>query len=411
MTWLSRLFGRASVPDAKAMDSAGLMRMLSGGSEAASGALVNETTALEVATVLACCRVIAEGVSQAPWCVMQEGADGAVQTLRGHSVSQSLKVSPDGVTPAFNFKETLVLHLLLCGNAYSIIDRAASGKILRIVNVEPNRVQPQYVGGKIDRYVITIDGDTPRSFAPRDVWHIRGPSWNGALGIRATQVARNAIGLAISTEKQAGAMAGRGMTINGVYSLESGLSPEKFRVLGAWLDQHAPGGERDGKPLILGDGAKWSSQQMTGVDAQHLETRRHQVEEICRAFRVMPLMVGHPADMAARAATESIFLQHVVHTLMPWYGRLEESADLALLSEQERAAGMYTRLDPTALMRGAAADRAAYYTAALGDTQRPGWMKKNEVRAKEGLPPVDGGDDFVPLITQPGENGGDNADA
>lgn len=133
-------------------------------------------------------------------------------------------------------------------------------------------------------------------------------------------------------------------------------------------------------PLIIDREGKFQPTAMTGVDQQLIETRRHQVESICRRFRVMPLMVGHPADMAARAATESIFLTHVTHTLMPWYQRIEQSADINLLSEEERAAGYYTKLNPDALMRGATKDQGEYFAKALGSGGGKGWMSQNDVR-------------------------------
>lgn len=164
--------------------------------------------------------------------------------------------------------------------------------------------------------------------------------------------------------------------------------------------------------MILDDDAKYTPFGMTGVDAQHLETRKHQIEEICRAFGVMPIMIGHADKTATYASAEQMFLAHVVHTLSPWYERIEQSADAQLLTEEDRAAGFYTKFSPNALMRGAAKDRAEYYKAALGTTQQPGWMTRNEVRALEEMNPVPGGDQFPELITNnSGSNGGTDAAA
>ena len=170
---------------------------------------------------------------------------------------------------------------------------------------------------------------------------------------------------------------------------------DKFKFLSDWLDRHSEGGDRAGKPIILNNGAQFTSFAMTGVDAQHLETRKHQIEEICRAWGVMPIMVGHADKTATYASAEQMFLAHVVHTLAPWYERIEQSADINLLSEADRANGYYTKFTPNALMRGAAADRASFYSTALGSGGHgTAWMTRNEVRALEELDAIDGGDEF-----------------
>ncbi|MBX9759166.1 MAG: phage portal protein, partial [Beijerinckiaceae bacterium] len=212
---------------------------------------------------------------------------------------------------------------------------------------------------------------------------IRGPSWNSWAGLDAVKMARNAIGLSSTLEQGQAEFQKNGARPSANLSVSEKLSPERFEFLSKWIDRHMPGGDRYGKPIITDMGSEWKSVTPTAVEQQLLETRRHQIESICRRFRVMPLMVGHPADMAARAATESIFLQHVVHTLLPWYTRVEQSCDVNLLSPEERAAGLYTKFNANALMRGAAKDRAEYYAKALGSGGTKGWMTQNDVRALE----------------------------
>ena len=148
--------------------------------------------------------------------------------------------------------------------------------------------------------------------------------------------------------------------------------------------------DRAGKPMILDNGAKFENTQMSGVDAQHLETRRFQVEEICRAMRVMPIMIGQADKTATYASAEQMFLAHVVHTMMPWYERLEQSADVNLLSDEDRRQGLYTKFNPNALMRGAAKDRGEFYAKALGAGGTPAWMTQDEVRGFEELAPKGG---------------------
>jgi len=131
---------------------------------------------------------------------------------------------------------------------------------------------------------------------------------------------------------------------------------------------------------------------MNGVDSQHLETRRFQIEEVCRAFRVMPIMIGHPDKTATYASAEQMFLAHVVHTLSPWYERIEQSADVNLLTKEEQDAGYYVKHLTNALMRGAAKDRAQFYW----QMRQMGAINADEIRAFEEMNPRedDGGKEF-----------------
>ena len=107
-------------------------------------------------------------------------------------------------------------------------------------------------------------------------------------------------------------------------------------------------------------------------------------------FRVMPIMVGYSDKTSTYASAEQMFLQHVVHTLSPWYGRIEQSADAHLLTETERKSGLYFKFVAAGLLRGALKDRAEYFARALGSGGGPAWMSQDEVRALEELNPMGG---------------------
>ena len=142
--------------------------------------------------------------------------------------------------------------------------------------------------------------------------------------------------------------------------------------------------------MILDRGAKWVTTSMTGLDAQHLETRKHQIEEVCRFMGVMPIMIGYSDKATTYASAEQMFLAHVVHTLSPWYARIEQSADVNLLTERERSSGLYFKFVAAGLLRGAAKDRAEYYARALGSGGHAAWMTPDEVRSLEELNPMGG---------------------
>ncbi len=351
-----------------------------GGRDSWSGKTVNVDTFLEDSTAYACMRVLTEGVSQVPLHVYQE-VQGRKRVASEHPLDFLLYRSPNSWQTSFEFRETVMLHLLLTNNAYVFVNRVGLAREVReLIPIEPRRVSVRQLADYSLEYAVTSDNGERKIFHRDAIWHLRGPSWNSWLGLDAIKIARNAIGLSASIEQGQAEFQKSGMRPSGMIAVKDKLDKAKFEALAAWLDRHSIGGDRYGKPMVVDREATFSSVMMSGADQQLLETRRHQVEDICRRFRVMPLMVGHPADMAARAATESIFLQHVVHSLMPWYQRIEQSADVNLINEDQRRDGYYIKLNPAGLMRGASKDQAEYFAKALGSGNSKAWMTQNEVR-------------------------------
>lgn len=384
MGFWQRLFGK----EQKASSSLQLFREIYGGRESRSGVSVNSNSALEVTTVLACLRVIAEGISQVPFRVFQD-TDAGRRVAVEHPLYRVLYRRPNPWQTSFEFRETLTLHTALVGNAYCFINRVGSRREIReLIPIEPRRVSVEQRPDMSLVYTVSSDSGETRKFGADAIWHLRGPSWNSWAGLDATQKARDAIGLAITLEQGQSDFQKNGAKTSGLYSVKDKLSPEKYALLRKWFEEEFA---REGayKPLILDQDAKYTPFTMTGVDQQLLETRRHQVEEICRAFRVMPIMIGQSDKAATYASAEQMFLAHVVHTLMPWYERIEQSADVNLLSEDDIAAGYYTKFTPNALMRGAAKDRGEFYAKALGSGGSKGWMTQNDVRALEEMDRID----------------------
>ena len=268
-------------------------------------------------------------------------------------------------------------------------------EIRRLEPTEPGRVTMKKAQNGAMTYEIRADDGATRTFTADEIWHIRGPSWAPWMGLEGTKLARNAVGLGIATENTHADMHKGAARVSGLLAVDTTIGQERFESLSAWLDRHAEGGDRAGKPLVMDSGAKYTPLDMSGADKQHIETRNHQVEGTCRAFGVMPLMIGHPADMAARAAVETLAIMHVTYCLLPWYRRIEKSATLNLLSPQERATGMELKFNAKGLMRGAAKDQAELYAKALGaGGHGTAYMTPNEVRALEDMDPMDGGDEL-----------------
>jgi HK97 family phage portal protein len=328
------------------------------GRSSKSGASVNWQTALQVTTVLACARVIAEGLAQVPLKLFRESPDGRTRLpAKDHPMYYRLHRQPNRWQTSFEFRETMGLHLALTGNAYSYKNPGTTRYAGELIQFEPQHVTTKRgTNGELTYDVGNPVNGSTQTFSADEIWHVRGPSWNGYLGLEAVRLAREAIGLAISTEESHANLHKRGVQTAGVYSVEGTLNPEQYRALNDWIAKYRSGGERAGAAMILDRAAKWISQAMSGVDAQHLETRRFQIEEICRALRVMPIMVGYSDKASTYASAEQMFLAHVVHTLAPWYERIEQSICASLLTEADERDGVYAKFVIAGLMRGSLKD-------------------------------------------------------
>lgn len=352
--------------------------------ETKSGIAINHRNALEVTAVLACCMVLAEGVAQVPWKLFRarkgvnNGADEAVD----HSLYEILNLRPNAWQTSFEFREMLVYHLALCRNAFVYLNRVG-GRIFELIPLEPAKVQVTRLADYTLVYDVTGQDGKVTRFQQRDIWHLRGAGWNGWMGDETLRLAREAIGLAKALEGSHATMHRNQVQPSGIYTVEGELTEEQHEQLVEWIKAKASG-NRLGNPLVLDRGAKWVAQQMSGVDSQHLETRRFQIEEICRAFRVMPIMVGLSEKTATYASAEQMFLAHVTHSLGPWYSRIEQSSQVALIDPKAPAdAGLFTRFMDDALMRG------DYVSRQQGKEiqRRNGVLNADEWRIGEGMNP------------------------
>ena len=360
-----------------------LFRQIYGGRLSATGKTVNVGTAIEVATVFACCRVIGEGIAQVPLKLMQEAPDGKSRMpAKDSRLYGLLGFKPNRWQTSFEYREMIAWHVVLTGNHYSFINRLG-GNIIELFPFEPGTVKVIREDNGTMSYEVTASDGSKKPFPAEAIWHVRGPTWNSWYGLEAVKLAREAIGLALATEEAAGALHKNGVRPSGVYSVEGTLKDDQYEALAKWIDKRLAGSENAGKPMIMDRAAKWVSTQMTGIDAQTLEMRRFQIEEICRFCRVMPIMVGYSDKAATYASAEQMFLAHVVHTLAPWYQRLEQSIDANLLTEKERTAGLYSNFVEEGLLRGSLRDTK---DTILGYVNG-GILTPNEGRAKLDMNP------------------------
>ena len=390
-------FSRKSNEDGSVRHSLDLFRLLAGGMGTKSGASVSHQSALEVPAVLSCVRVISEGVAQVPFKVYRQVGD-KIMPAAEHPLYRVLHRKPNGWMTSFELRETMTIHCVMTGDAYAFINRVR-GEVRELIPLPPGTVTVKQKDNYRLEYQITAPSGKTMTVPQEAVWHWRGPSWDAVSGLDVVKMAREAIGLAMSAEESQARMQKNDAAISGTYSVEGTLNAEQYKAMRAWLDKEFDGAANLGKTKLLDRNAKFHPQSMTGIDAQLLETRKHQIEEICRAFRVMPIMAGYSDKAATYASAEQMFLAHVVHTLSPWYERIEQSAECNLLNEKEVADGYFVKFNAAGLMRGSHKDRSEYFAKALGSGGSPAWMTVDEIRSLEELNPMGGDAAMLPKPT------------
>ena len=369
-----------------------LWRDLFGGAAGKAGVTVNVQTALQTTTVQACVRRITEALTVPCKLYQKDKVTKSREEASDHNLFDILSDEPNSLQDGYGYRETLAMHLALCFNHYSFISRV-NGKIDELIPIEPHRVTPKLGTDYRMTYRVQLLDDTYLTLPQEEIWHIRGPSWDGAVGMDAIKLLREAIGLAIATEETHARLHSNGAQPGGFLTTEKEASEPALKRLKEMWAQNAVGVANKFKTLVLDNGFEWKPMTMTGVDSQHLQLRQFQVEEICRGFCVMPIMVGYSGDKAPTfASAEQMFLQHLVHTVRPWQSRVASSARRWLLSKDERKQGYYVGFVDADFMAPDMKSKAEYYKIALGGAGNPGWMKLNEVRRFEEMSKELGGE-------------------
>lgn len=353
-----------------------------------SGGVVTEATSVDVTAVFCAARVIAEGIAQMPCRVVSEVFDDAtglprLTVEREHWANRLLAVRPNSWQTAYEFREGMIFNAAL-GKGAIAIKNVVRGEVRELLPVPAGAWSVEQLADYSLRVRIDYADKTHGYFDLSQVFYLRGPSLDGFQALPAVRQAREAIGLSRALERQQAKLAGNGGKPSGVLSFVQKLAPDTAdKLRETWQSRFGPNG--DGGIAILDGDAKFQSMTMTSVDAQHLETRRLQVEEIARAFRVQPIMLMQADKAATFASAEQMFRNHVIHTLGPWIERWEQAANRDILGNMT---GIRVDLDERNLLRGDFKDQAEYYTKALGAGGQPAWMTVNEIRAEIGLNPV-----------------------
>ena len=371
---------------------------LLGRAKSKSGIAINSRTILQLTTAQSCARVIAEDIAQLPFKLFKDRVDGGSDPAVDHPVYRLIKTKPNDWQTAFELREQIGLHLVLTNNAYIWLNRVRN-QIIELFPLEPHQVTVTRETGWESKYKISLLGGETITIPNTDIWHIRGPSWNGWQGLDGVRLMREAVGLSLALEEHGSRMFSNGASVGGLLSTDQILKEDQVKALReSWQERHS-GAENAYKTAVLWGGMKYTP-TVTGNDqAQFLETRRFQVEEVCRAFKVMPIMVGHSDKTSTYASAEQMFLAHLRNTMGPWLTRIEQSADCNLLSEAEIQAGFHTKFARNGYLASVATDRAAFYR----EMYNIGSISPNEIRGLEDMNPYEGGDSYrVPLnMTDP----------
>jgi HK97 family phage portal protein len=398
---LDRLFGRKAAQ----LTYDQVADLIDGtGDRVIAGVHVNAKTALQVSTVLACVKVIADGCATPNLGVFRMKSDGRRERAINIPEYRLLSARPNEWQTSFEWRRMMTAHATLCGTGLSIKVRGDNRRVRELIPIEPGQWDVRKISRYELRYRCYDEWGLIGEFEPDDVFVLNGLQWDWARSMNAVHLARSAIGLAIATERSQAAMHENGLRPSGLYSVDKTLDEKQHERLTAWIKKRA-GIERTGDPLVLDNAAKWTPTAQTGVDAQHLETRRTQVEEICRGYSVFPIMVGHSDKTATFASSEAFFSAHVKHTLMPWHRAWNQRLDETLL---DGSGPLFTEFDTRYLTEGSMASRAQWASTMAG----LGIYTRNEIREMDGLDPLPGLDEpLTPLnMTQGGKEGKPNED-
>lgn len=352
----------------------------------ASGKVVNERTALQTTAVYACVRVLAEAVAGLPLHVYRYNAGGGKERVSKHSLYRLLHDAPNSEMTSFIFRETLMTHLLIYGNAYAQIIRNGRGEATALYPLLPSNMS-------VDRnskgsLVYTYRSDKDEIKMTRDhILHIPALGFDGLVGYSPIAMAKQSIGAAIAVEEYGAAFFRNGANPGGVLE-HPGVIKDIQRVRDSWNAGYQ-GSANAHKISILEDGMKFHAVGIPPNEAQFLETRKYSVNEICRLFKVPPHLVGD-LDKATFSNIEHQSIDFVVHSVSPWVTRWEQSLQQALIPPSERDE-IFIRFNLDGLLRGAYKDRMDGY--AIG--RQNGWLSANDIRGLEELNRI------------PGEEGGD----
>jgi HK97 family phage portal protein len=359
-----------------------------------SGKVVTERTAMQTTAVYACVRILAEAIAGLPLHVYAQDADGGKKLTPFHPLYRLLHDEPNPEMTSFVFREAMMSHLCLWGNAYAQIIRDGRGQVVSLYPLLPNQMDVSRDESGQLLYTYTREPDERGKSGTiklrrHEVLHIPGLGFDGLIGYSPIGMAKNAVGLSIAADEYGATFFANGANPSGV--LESpGVIKDPAKLKESWNSQF--GGSHAHGIAVLEEGLKYHTISIPPNDAQFLETRKFQINEIARIFRVPPHMVGD-LEKSSFSNIEQQSLEFVKYTLDPWVIRWEQSMQqsLVLPSEKGRTA---IKFNVDGLLRGDYASRMSGYATG----RQNGWLSANDIRELENMnriPPEEGGDLYL----------------
>lgn len=353
------------------------------GSRSSAGTMVSERTAWTHGVVYACVRTIAESLAALPIHAYRK-TDGSIEPLEYDHPATRLLREPSPESTSQIFRETLVAHALISGNGYAEIVRSRSGNPLALYTIHPSRMSVHRTRENQEIYYRYQPPTGPAiHLPPSSVFHLPAMSDDGISGVSPIRVAAESIGISLAAEGYGASFFSEGSRPTGVLSTDKILDDDAYvRMRTSWEATHTG----KARVAILEEGTKFAPMSIPPDEAQFLETRRFQVEDIARIYRVPPHLVGD-LSRATFSNIEHQGISFVAYTLQPWATRIELEADRKLFSGEDRRRGCYTRHRFAALLRGDTPSRYQAYSVALQN----GFLSIDEVRAYEELSPLPDG--------------------
>lgn len=351
---------------------------------------INPDTAMKYSAVFSCCRVLSETFASMPIMEYRKGKNGDRQQTSDTSAYDILHNAPNSEMAPFNFKEQCMMALNLGGNSVceKLVNR--TGDIIGLYPYRWNMVDIKR-DKDTNKLVYEIrDGTKVKQLSREQVFHVSGLSLDGIVGLSPIEYAASTVRLGLSYEKFGNQFYKNGAHASGAFTFPNTLSEPAFNRLKEDLNKAYTGLVNTGKPILLEEGGSFQQFTIKPADAQLIENKRFQVEDICRIYRVPQ----HLVQMLERSTNNNIehqSLEFVMYTMLPWFKRYEENANMQLLTRQERLAGYYLEFKIDALLRGDAKSRAEAY--AVG--RQWGWLSVNDIRRLENMNSIPNGDIYL----------------
>jgi HK97 family phage portal protein len=366
----------------------------SSGYSTKSGTTITADTALNISTVYACVTILSQTIASLPMTINKSLPNGGNQIADDHYLYPILHNAFNSYQTSYEAREQGIGQLKLRGNWINRLERNNAGQIIGIWPLNPAYVTIHRAagdiwyeykpGGKED-----CMGNRAGLYSRQDIWHIKGFSKDGLNGLSTIQCARESMGLSQALSDFSAEFFGRKAVPGNVLQHPGQLSPEARKNLKNSLEEYAT--TKRHTTLVLEEDMKWQSVGISNVDAQYLEISGAQVRDIARWFHMPLILLQEPDKASTYASAEQFMLSFVVHTISPDVVRIEQAANRALLSNKERAAGYYVKLNIKGLLRGDFKTRMDGYRIA----REGGWYSVNDIRALEDETPIENGDIYI----------------